>query len=114
MCVCVCHRLISIVSDVQLPSDMHKWQVSDIVNNGSWFFRDQALLPLWNLITQQPILGVVGNDKWKLTCSSTGLFSLKSAWNVVRERDSDFSWQILSGSFPQSKDGRMPVASTTL
>jgi len=47
--------LISHLPETDMPSEMHKWTVSDIVSNGNWFMRDQDLLPIWDCICSQRV-----------------------------------------------------------
>jgi len=53
--------------------------MTDIVGYGHWILRDQSIVPT-----------SVEKHNWKWTCSNSGMFSFKSAWDLVGARDSDF------------------------
>ena len=87
------NKLINLISENQLPAVVYNWQVANIVENGNWTLRDQALQPVWHLITQQVVPYSTETDSWHWKCTSSGMFNFNSAWNLVRARNSNSSLQ---------------------
>jgi len=88
-------KLISLLSDTLLPPEIRLWKVSDIIENGYRFLKDQSLLPVWSLISQQCVPSSDEPDNWKWNCTSSGLFSFKSAWELIRTKDPTFQFTSL-------------------
>jgi len=80
--------LINVLSDI--PHELYTWHVSDIVDNGKWILKHQALQPAWSLITQQSTQSVEVPDTWKWKCTNTTKFSFSSEWNLVRDSEPHF------------------------
>jgi len=74
------------------PTDKHKWTVADIVRNGQWILHDQALMPIWDSIRLQkiPKSNSVVIRKWDY--ANSGSFNFKSAWDLVRDRDTRYQY----------------------
>ena len=77
--------LIQYLLDSQMPTDIHKLVVSDIVDYGNWLCKLQFLQPIWHLIVLQPVPVSSTTDTWFWTCTDSGEFRLNVAWNLVRD-----------------------------
>ena len=60
----------------QLPADMHKWHVSDLIENGHWVLKSQVMLLVWQQILQQQTpISTAATDTRSWNCTSSGQFS---------------------------------------
>ena len=82
--------LISLMAENTVSADEHKWAVSDIVHNGQWILRDQALLPIWDHICLQEVPGNSSAHNRIWDCTNSGSFNFKSSWDLVRDKDTKY------------------------
>jgi len=99
--LCTQHTLWSQWMKAQYMKEIHISNVTtSLLDPGTWKWicslKSQALSNM-GIINENGLV-TVGNAKWKWTCTSTGFFYFKSAWNLIRLRELIFSWQILFGS----------------
>jgi len=80
-------------TDIELLTNALSWRVSEIIKEGQLFLNDQILIPVWEIIWQQPVPNSVINDKWKWNYfKSAGSFSFNSAWEIVRHRQHPYQF----------------------
>lgn len=66
--------------------------VSRIISNGNWSLTIPALTPIWDSITNISISEIGTEDQWIWTATNSGVFSYKSAWNMVILRGEGFKY----------------------
>lgn len=66
-------------------------KVSKLIQNWNWVLSIPALTLIWTSISCIRIS--VPEDSWKSIATSTGLLSIASAWNKIRESSAEFELQ---------------------
>jgi hypothetical protein len=77
-------RLIELVGrEAHILTNTSSWKVSNLISNSQWCPLIPSLTTVWEYISNIAILG--NDDQWKWTVNPTGIFSLKDAWNSIRD-----------------------------
>jgi hypothetical protein len=93
-------RLVDLLShDMPIISDTDKWTVSRLLINSQWCCTIPGLHSVWNFISNVNIYD--GKDDYMWTEDTSGGFSLKSAWNFIRDQGIEFQFHNLVW-FPNS------------
>ena len=68
------------------------WKVNGVIHNRSWVLKDHFLRPIWGIICQQSVPVSDTEDTWCWNPDISGVFSLSSAWEIIRTSEAIFEF----------------------